>query len=117
MDGDEHHRCDYILRAERINSYPNGPELVWFDSIQDDNNTALPLFVFATELNQQSSLALLCDEYPVLGFDAERFWVNNEGDRLAETSHSLGECLAGLGANFLFKLTFLGKIVNAVNGP
>jgi hypothetical protein len=115
-NGGDTHRCEYILRAERLIAMPGGVELVWFDTLQSSHTTALPVYLFLVE-NARDKVPSLCNTRSQDIFFREGFTVLNVGDRNASTSHSTGECVTGKIANFLSGLTFIGAISNVVNGP
>jgi hypothetical protein len=120
---DYRYRCEYILRASRLNALPGGVELVWFDNLEDPNGTVLPLWV-ALKQNagpgvpqfQQGIDKLCVPRTSTTGFWKDSFVVSNVGDRTAPGEGS-SQCDAEILAGFLGSLTFLGTISNVVNGP
>ncbi|MCC6526400.1 MAG: hypothetical protein IT373_27380, partial [Polyangiaceae bacterium] len=61
----EAHRCEYVVRAKRVNVYPDAVELVWFDGKELDNPT-YALWVAAHAPGQPpSALSELCAWQPV----------------------------------------------------
>lgn len=85
------HRCEYIVRAHRINVYPDNVELVWFDSVHDTDTTALPLWIVSKETapDQLSRLCSAGRPFPRLN---RAFGSSNQG--YAEINP---DCAAGCG--------------------
>ena len=51
--------CEYVVRAKRLNVYPDAVELVWFDDKELDNST-YALWVAAQDPGGSGSTASLC---------------------------------------------------------
>jgi hypothetical protein len=58
---EDRYRCEYILRAKRLNVFPDSLEIVWFDDARDFSAPALPIYYLSLA---QGPTSPLCRRQP-----------------------------------------------------
>jgi hypothetical protein len=85
-----------VLRAERINVYPDTVQLVWFDSLSDTNNTVLPLYTVLSETNATTTRNHLCQaSAPLFATRPRSFVSQNQGYAEQQPFGSAVDCIGG----------------------
>lgn len=125
-DSGGHYRYEYVVRARRLNFYPDSVELIWSDDVVNEvgpltsvttTNSAVSLYVFLYDAYRTATgdavggalanLDLLCNGIPAI--KSRQFAVYSVGD-VKNSYSNVGECIANQLGNDLLPWNIVSTI-------
>lgn len=107
-DATEKYRCQYVVKAKRLNVYPRDAELVWFDEVETGN----PAFAAYAALVSQGAQTQLCTSK----WDDLDYFHPHRGDHVREEQGQKQLHTAKFRDNFSCFINNVGYIWNQIFG-